>query len=315
MEAEDVFPDDVDDAPVRRPEAVERIGRGAERRHVVREGVEPDEHDVLRVAGDRDPPLEARARHAQIAEPRLDEADDLVPSRRRLDEARVFLVVLEQRLLVLGEAEEVRLLLHLLDRLARVERADVAGEQLFLRLERLAADAVPVFVVAEIKVAVLLDLLPEILDDRLVALFRRADEVVGLDGELRPQDAELGAHLVDERLRRDLSLFRLALDLEAVLVRPGEHPRLVAAELVVTPQGVGGDRRVRRPEVGRVVDVVDRGRDVETSRHSAGRLAQPRGLAARLARLKRAARAAAATEPTASGKCAARDRALHGAGA
>ena len=92
-------------------------------------------------------------------------------------------------------------------------------DELLLRLEALAADAVPALVRAEVDVAVGLDLLPDLCHEARVALLVRPDEVVGLDLELGPRLLEAGAHRLDER-RGASSFFSaaLALDLLAVLV-------------------------------------------------------------------------------------------------
>jgi hypothetical protein len=52
-------------------------------------------------------------------------------------------------------------------------------------------------------------------------------------------------------------------DLQAVLVGAREKVGLIADQPVPAGDGVGDDRRVRVPDVGRVVDVVDRRRDIE----------------------------------------------------
>jgi hypothetical protein len=63
-------------------------------------------------------------------------------------------VVVEERLLVLRELEEVRRLLQPLDGLSRVKLALVTRlKEIFLRLEPFAADAIPTFIVAKVQVA------------------------------------------------------------------------------------------------------------------------------------------------------------------
>src|SRR5690606_29469570 len=103
----------------------------------------------------------------------------------RADEAGVRLVEGEQGLGVLAEAEEVALLFDALDGLL-VVGAEVAGEELFFRLEGLAADAVPVLVLGEVDVPGGLEALPEARREGLVARLGRADEVVVLTAELDP---------------------------------------------------------------------------------------------------------------------------------
>src|SRR5207244_6900926 len=107
-------------------------------------------------------------------------------------------VKVEELVLVLGELEEVRRLLEPRDRLARMQRALVARlNELLLRLEPLATDAVPTLVVAEVDVAARLDLRPQLGDETRVALLVGADEIVGLDLELGPRLFEARAHRLD----------------------------------------------------------------------------------------------------------------------
>ena len=165
MKAKNVFSDDVRDRLGGLPElVVERgfafFGWSAERAHVVHQGVEPDVDDVLGVVGHRDTPAEARPRDRQIAQPLFDERLHFVETRFGLHEIRMRLVVVEERLRVLAQPEEVAALLDALDRLL-MNRAEVALEQLLLGLERLASDAVPILVVVEVDVAPGLHELPE----------------------------------------------------------------------------------------------------------------------------------------------------------
>ena len=82
------------------------------------------------------------------------------------------------------------------------------------------------------------------------------------------QEADVAtARLVDPLLGRDPLLLGGAGVLQAVLVGAGQEPGVVADEAVPAREGVGVDRRVRRAEVGGVVDVVDRCRQEETAGH------------------------------------------------
>ena len=54
----------------------------------------------------RHSPVEAGARDAEILETALDEADDLVATALRTDEVGIGCVEIEQRLLILRQAEE-----------------------------------------------------------------------------------------------------------------------------------------------------------------------------------------------------------------
>src|SRR5205814_980892 len=86
-----------------------------------------------------------RTAHRDVDEAALDQAEDLVAPDVRLQEAGVRGEMIEQRLLVLREPEEVVLLADPLGLQRRVQRA-VAVDEILLLLEFLAADAVPAFV-------------------------------------------------------------------------------------------------------------------------------------------------------------------------
>ena len=50
-----------------------------------------------------------------------------------------------------------------------------------------------------------------------------------------------------------------------MLISSGEEERLVTEAAMPSSDGIGIDRAVRVPEVGHVVDIEDRGRDVEAA--------------------------------------------------
>ncbi len=111
----------------------------------------------------------------------LDERARLVVAEAWQDEVRPRVIQVEQRLLKGGELEEV---VRLLDSLGHgaVNRA-LAVDELGLRLELFAADAVETGVDVLVDVAVVVDPLDELLDESLVSLISRANEevVVGID--------------------------------------------------------------------------------------------------------------------------------------
>ena len=88
--------------------------------------------------------------------------------------------------------------------------------------------------------------------------------------ELRRERLEALGVPVGELLRRDAERVRGVGDRLAVLVGARQKEHLLAALAVVARHHVGGDRRVRVPEMRRRVDVVDRGGHVEG--HAALRL-------------------------------------------
>ena len=177
----------------------------------------------------------------------------------------------EQPIGVRGKPEEVVLLADVLHGPA-VDRA-LAVDELVLRVVELARDAVQAFVDAEVDVVttVVVDGAQQSLDGVDVSTLRRADVVVVGDVQASPDLAPARLHLVDPRLRLHPRRLGGALELQAVLVRPGEMEHLLAAQPVVPGYEVGGNGVVRVADVGNVVRVVDRRGDVEdVSAHGAG---------------------------------------------
>ena len=139
----------------------------------------------------------------------------------------------------------------------------LAVDELGLRLEGLATDAVEPLVRVLVDVPVVVDALEEVLDERLVALVGGADEEVGVGIDALRKRAPVLDDLVGVLLRREALLLGDARDLGGVLVGAREEERLVAALLVMAHQNVRRDGRVRMTDVRRRVDVVDGCRQVE----------------------------------------------------
>ena len=235
----------------------------ADGRDVVVEGVEPDVDRVLRVARDGDAPLDRGPGDAQVPEPAPDEARDLVEPALRPDEFRMLLVELEKPVLVGREPEEVGLLGHERRLLAAVG-AGLAGlgiERHVLREKVLVGDAVPALVLALVDVAFVEQDLEELLNALLVEVHGRPDEEIIGDVEGPPQVLGPSDDRIGQGFGRQALVGRGLLDLLAVFVRPRQEKDLLAGELVEAGQGVGDDGRVGVPDVGHVVDVVDRRRD------------------------------------------------------
>ena len=261
MEAHDLLADEVE---VRRPVFMEflRIVEVADRREVVRERVEPDVDDVLRVDGHGDAPVEGRAADAEIIEPLLDEIDHLVAPRNGLDEIRMVLDVLEHAVLVLAHLEEIRFLRDLLHRAVAVRAAAVLVELVF-RPVALAGRAVESLVLALVDVALRVDAAENLLNDALVALLRRADEIIVADGEAFPEVLEARDDLVRVLDGRHARLLGLLLDLEPVLIRAREEEDIVPLEAVEARNGIGNRRAVSVADMELRARIIDRRRDIE----------------------------------------------------
>ncbi len=233
---------------------------------VVDQGVVPDVHDVLVVPGHGYAPVDRGPRDRDVLQAALYDPERLVAPGLGEDRLGVLPVPLEEGLLETGELEEPVLLGEPLHR-ALVHRAELALEQVALGVVGLARHAVPALVQAFVHVAVVVDRLHEPLHARDVAGLGRADEVVVADLEGGPGLDVAPAHPVDPVLRGDALFLSGAGHLQAVLVGAGEKPSVVADQPVPTRERVGVDRRVRRPEMRGVVDVVDGGGQEETALH------------------------------------------------
>ncbi len=262
VEPEDVLADRVD---VRRPHPREPLGSVgvAGRGDVVRQRVEPDVADVLRVPRDRHAPVERRPADREVLKTPADRGQDLVAAGLGLDRLGMRLVVLEEAVRVGREAEEVVLLDHPLDR-PLVDRAEPV-DQLLLGVVGLARHAVQALVRPEVDVvpAVVVDGVQELHDRSRVAGLGGPDVVVVRDVKPGPDLAPTRLHRVDPLLRRHALLLGRPLELQAVLVGAGEVEDLLTAQPVEPGDEVGGHGVVRVPDVGHVVRVVDRGGDVE----------------------------------------------------
>ena len=274
MEAQDVLADEVEAlGTVARPVLLilRTVVGIAERGDVVRERVDPDVEHVVRPLRDRDPPLHAGAAHAEVLEPLVDDAEDLVAPRFGIDAKPARRGALRDRLaqpaLVGGETEEEVLLLGPLAR-ALVDGAQVARLlQLVLVLEGLAPRAVPPGVralvdrIAAVGALRLDQPAPQLQHAAHVQVLRGADEAVVADIEPVPELAEDGRDLIAVLLGGNALLAGDPLDVLAVLVGAGEEECVLALQPPGPGQRIGRDRRVRVPHVGNVVDVVDRCRE------------------------------------------------------
>ncbi len=265
MLAHDVLADQV---VVGRPPVAVGVGAVSEAdgREVVGERVEPHVGDVLRVPRERNAPFERGAADREVAQAALDQPDRLVAAMFGCERLGVSCVPVEEAVLETREAEEVVLLLEVLDG-ALVDRAAVGGavdgDQFVVGVVLLAGHAVLAGEGVELDVAGVVAALQQLGDGGLVARFGGADEVVVADVESFPGRRELRSDVVGEGLRRDSGSFGCLLDLEAVLVGAGDVLDVVAEEAVPAGECVTDDRGVRVAEVRLGVHVVDRCRQVE----------------------------------------------------
>ena len=166
----------------------------------------------------------------------------------RADGVGVGLVPLEEPVLEGAQLEEVVLLLEQLDR--RAVDGAVAVDELGLLLVVLAGHAVQPAVDPELGVAVVVDLLQELLHGPVVAGLGGADEVVVGDVEPVPGLDEARRRAVHPLLRGHAVGLGGPGDLVPVLVGPGEEEDVVAQQPVPPGQGVGDRPSCRRARCG-----------------------------------------------------------------
>ena len=231
----------------------------AERRRVVEQRVDPDVHDMLGVEVNGDAPLETRAGDAEVLQARVNKVvDHLVDAGARQQEVRVDEQV-THAVRILGQAEEIGLLLGVHNGAAAVGAAAV--DELALGPEALAGGAVLADILAFVDVALFIHLLEDFLDGGNMVVVGGADEAVIADVHQLPQILDaLGAldDVIDELLRRNAGLLGLQLDFLAVLVGAGQELDVVALQPLVAGHSVGSDGAVGMADVQLIAGIIDR---------------------------------------------------------
>lgn len=266
VEAGDVLADEVD---VGGPVLVERrpVVAVADAGDVGQQGVEPDVDGEPLVERHADAPVLAGAGDVDVAQPVvLDQADDLVAARLRLNEVGMLREVLQEPVLKGGQAEEVALLGAVRQRPLMVGTQPVVFGVLLVGLELLAAVAVPALVATLVDVAVVVDLLDEGAAALLVPLVTGLDEDVGADAQGVPDLAELPGHVVAVLLRLLPQLGGPLRHLDGVLVRPHQEKDVITLHAPVACLHVGADLLEGGADVRPAVGVVDGGGQVKACR-------------------------------------------------
>ena len=269
MEAGDVLADDVQLFGIA-PEFVIKgraaVGVVAEPRDIVGESVQPHIDDVAAVKIDGDAPLERRARNAQILQALLQKVvHHLVLAGDGADEIGVRFDVMNERVRVLSHPEEVRLFFGALDFAAAV--GAFAVYKLALRPKTFARGAVPALVLALVDIALLIELLEDLLHRPDVARIGGADELVVRSADAVPNGADDTRDVVDIGLRGDARLFRLLFDLLAVFVRARLEADVVALHALETDDGVRQNGFVSVADVRLARSIGDRRRYIIIALH------------------------------------------------
>src|SRR6185437_6718504 len=185
---------------------------------VVAERIKPNVHHVLWIAGNWNAPLKSAAADGEIAQPALDESDDLIAPRLRTDEAGVLLIVRQQLVGKGGELEVIVLFAYGFRRTAALWARRAGTNRIDIKF---VEDTILAGIRTLINEAFFLDALPQLLRAALVAGFRGADVVIVGDAHLVKQCAEFGGNLVHPLLWRRLRFTGGALNLYAMLVSAG----------------------------------------------------------------------------------------------
>ena len=169
---------------VRRPVFVKQlrmIGAVAQRGNVIGKRVDPNVHHVLGIEIHRHAPLEGCAAHAQILKSGTQEIiQHFVRPRRRLNEIGMAFDVFDQPRRIFAHAEEIALLAHLFGGTAAIG-AKIALLELRGRPEGFALRAVLSFIFRFINVALIIELLEDLLNHLFMAFIGRADEIIVFD--------------------------------------------------------------------------------------------------------------------------------------
>ena len=172
---------------------------------------------------------------------------------------------MNERVRVLSHLEEVRLFFGAFDFAAAV--GAFAVYKLALRPEALARGAVPALVLALVDIALLIELLEDLLHRLHMVLVGGADELVVRGADTVPDGADDARDVVDVCLRGDARLFRLLFDLLTVLVRARLEADVVALHALETDDGVRQNGFVSVADVRLARSIGDRRRYIIIALH------------------------------------------------
>ena len=183
-------------------------------------------------------------------------------------------VILQQRLLELGQLEEPVLLArrhaaHGTLAVGAHELAVLVLQQVGFSVIGFLVNAVPTLVSAFVQIAGVVKLLPELLHGARLTGVGSAHEVGVGDVEQVPCIAECGLHRIAPLLRGHAVSLGGFGDLLAVLVHSGDQGDVVAVHALIARDGIGGHRGVGGSQMRGRVHVVDgRGDRVHSLRHA-----------------------------------------------
>ena len=222
----------------------------------------PNVADMALIEGQGDAPVEGGTADGQVLQAAPDEGDHFVSAGLGADEVGILLIELEQGLLEFGKLEEPVLLAGCAaDGTLAVGADEFALLVLFqvaFRVVGFLVHAVPALIGALIQIALLIQVVPELLDGTLLGGLGGAHETVVGDIEHIPGIREGGDHAVAPFL----GLHAVALggfgNLLAMLVKAGDEGDVVVVHALIAGHGICRDGGVRGAQVRCRVHVVDR---------------------------------------------------------
>ena len=239
METDNIFSDQMQ---IRRPLLLEQVAGlsvalVADAGDIVGQRVQPYVYHVLRVEVYRDAPFERGTGYAEILQTRKQEVvHHLILSGNRLNEFRMLVDMVNQTVSVFAHTEEISLFLGRLHLAATIRT--LAVHQLGLGPEGLAGSTVHALVSTFVDIALVIQLLENLLYLLLMVIIGGADEFIIGSVHQIPDPLNLTGHIVHEFLRSNACLLSLQLNLLAVLVGSGLEKYVVALESAETGNGV-----------------------------------------------------------------------------
>jgi len=165
--------------------------------------------------------------------------------------------VINELLLIFAHLEEIILLFDLFD------IPKLAGFVLLLGNEAFLGNRIPAFILININVTVVINLLKNLLDDCFVPILRRTDKVIITDFEFLPEFQKAWCQVITMSLRIHSPLLGGLLDFLSVFIQSGQEKNLIARFTVKSGEHIGKDRGIGMADMRPVVHVINGSRNVE----------------------------------------------------
>jgi hypothetical protein len=114
-----------------------------------------------------------------------------------------------------------------------------------------------------VDLSTIVEILKNLLDRFLMPNLCGSDEVVIRDSQSLPERLEAFDHFITVSFWIHASILGGFFHLLAMLIRAREEKNLIALQPFVTSKNVSGDRGIGVADMGNIIDIVDRGGNVE----------------------------------------------------